>query len=361
MVDEKDAKGGYDDALDSRLKDILDHSEESKAAAADRADQPAEEEHSPDAAPERLDEAPDVDSEPATGLPDEDPEPLRDSGSTFKDSGNELGDFSFGLETSQSVPVDRRRYPSRLPLTLVLLLAAVALGIYFGFFRKEQSPGPVVVVETTSEPQPEAKIKAPEPPFELPSLLDSDAALRRMVGQLSLNPDFIKWALSENLIRRFVAAVENVANGVSPVSHLEPIEVEGAFEAFQIGDHFFMNPQSYARYDGIAAAIGSIDARGAASLYSSFKPLLDEVYQDLGYPGGDFSDLLQRAMSRLASTPVIPGQIRLEQKMLSYEFADAGVESLHLAQKQLLRTGPTNQRVILAKIREIAREIGISI
>ena len=362
MVDEKDVERDYEEQLESRLQEMFGDSEESRTAAADQAgqtDQPAKADGSHDQVP---DEIPDeVPGEVLDELPDEVPAPLLDSGANLKGSGNELGDFDFGLESSESIPVDTRGDRSRLPVILVVLLLVVAVGIYFGFFRKEQGPAPIIVSETAPEPQPKAETKVAEPPFELPALIDSDAALRRMVGRLSSHPGFIRWALSENLIRRFVAAVENVANGVSPVGHLEPIKVEGAFETFQIGDHYFMNPQSYTRYDGIAGAIGSIDAGGAASLYSSFKPLLDEVYQDLGYPGGDFSDLLQRAMSRLASTPVITGQIQLEQNILSYEFADDGVEGLQLAQKQLLRTGPDNQRVILAKIREIAREIGISL
>jgi hypothetical protein len=246
-------------------------------------------------------------------------------------------------------------------LILFLVLVAIAAIVYLGFFGKKEAPDPVVVQEEAPEPQSKPEPQVAEPPFELPTLSESDAALRRMVGRMTSHPEFIRWALSENLIRRFVAAVENVANGVSPVSHMEQIQVEGNFEVFQIGDHFFINPQSYTRYNGIVGAIDSIDAKGAARLYFSFKPLLDEVYQDLGYPGGDFTDLLHRSMSRLVSTPVITGQVQLKPKLMSYEFANDEVENLQVAQKHLLRAGPDNQRVILAKIREIAREIGISL
>ena len=348
MVDEKDIEKDPEEELESRMQSMLDESQAAKSAQAAQEAQEAEEPKETPAFPEEqsLEDA---------------PKPYQEPVQSYKSAGNELGDFNFGLESSESVPVGTRGSRSPLPLILFLVLLAVAAGIYFGFFREGEMPAPVAVSEAAPEPKPKPAVKVPEPAFELPTLADSDAALRRMVGQLSSHPGFIRWAISDEVIRRFVAAVENVANGVSPVSHLEPIEVEGSFEVFQIGDHFFMNPQSYARYDGIAAAFDSIDARGAASLYSSFKPLLDEVYQSLGYPSGDFTDLLHKAMSRLASTPVITSQIQLEPNILSYEFADKDVENLEVAQKQLLRTGPENQRIILAKMRQIAREIGISL
>jgi hypothetical protein len=42
-----------------------------------------------------------------------------------------------------------------------------------------------------------------------------------------------------------------------------------------------------------------------------------------------------------------------------YGFADPKLESLTAAEKQLLRTGPGNTRVVQAKLREIARALGL--
>jgi hypothetical protein len=294
---------------------------------------------------------------------DESPAQTVEAGDSWKGSGNELGDLNLGLESFETIATENRPDGSRLPMVLVLLLAIGALGIYFGFFRGRESPEPIPVAESVPEPELQLKsaVQAPKPAFALPSLAASDDVLRRMVGQLTSHPEFIRWTLSENLLRRFAAAVENIANGASPTSHFKQIQVEGVFEAIQVGERRFINPQSYSRYNGIAVVVDSIDVRGAASVYSSFKPLLDEVYQDLGYPGGDFNELLRRAIAKLVSTPVITGQIDLVQKVSSYEFADPEVEGLLAVQKHLLRAGPDNQRIIVGKLRSIARELGISI
>ncbi len=332
MADERDSDSGVGEQLEPLLNEGESASEESTRA--------------------QLENASDDSSEQPT-----------DEGDRWTGSSNELGDLNLGLASFESIATESRPDRSRSSLLLVLLLALAALGLYFGFFRNRQAPEPVRLAEPAPElrPQAESQAKAPEPAFKLPSLAASDAVLRQMVGQLSSHPEFIRWTLSENLLRRFAAAVENVASGVSPTSHLEPIQIDGVFEAIQIGERSFIDPQSYSRYNGIAAVIHSIDARGAASLYASFKPLLDEAYRDLGYPGGNFDHVLRRAMAKLVSTPVITGQIDLVQKVSSYEFADPDVESLLAVQKHLLRAGPDNHRIILGKIRELARELGYSI
>ena len=61
----------------------------------------------------------------------------------------------------------------------------------------------------------------------------------------------------------------------------------------------------------------------------------------------------------LLSTPAIDGSERLKQKGIGYGYADDRLESLTPAQKQLLRMGPRNARVIKAKLRDIAIALGI--
>ena len=45
---------------------------------------------------------------------------------------------------------------------------------------------------------------------------------------------------------------------------------------------------------------------------------------------------------------------------VSYTYEDARLESLSAAQKQLLRMGPRNVRLVQAKLREIAPYLGIA-
>ena len=49
----------------------------------------------------------------------------------------------------------------------------------------------------------------------------------------------------------------------------------------------------------------------------------------------------------------------LASKSVAYEFADPRLQSLSSAQRQFLRMGPRNVRLIQAKLREIAPLMGI--
>jgi hypothetical protein len=119
------------------------------------------------------------------------------------------------------------------------------------------------------------------------------------------------------------------------------------------------DPATYARYDAVVRVALSLDATAAARLYRAVDPLVQEAYNELGYPGVDFDDTLVRAMSELLEAPVVDGPIRLEQKVLSYAMTDAVLEGLSAAQKQLLRMGPKGVQAVHDKIRELAAALGI--
>jgi hypothetical protein len=56
---------------------------------------------------------------------------------------------------------------------------------------------------------------------------------------------------------------------------------------------------------------------------------------------------------------VVEGEVRLNADRVSYRFADPALESLAAAQRQFLRMGPRNVRIVQAKLREIAGYLAI--
>ena len=60
--------------------------------------------------------------------------------------------------------------------------------------------------------------------------------------------------------------------------------------------------------------------------------------------------------------PVVEQDIRVEMKGegIGYEYADARLEDLNGAQKQLLRMGPKNVRLIQAQLRQFATAAHLS-
>jgi DUF3014 family protein len=106
--------------------------------------------------------------------------------------------------------------------------------------------------------------------------------------------------------------------------------------------------------------VSAIDAQGAARLYATLKPRIEEAYRELGEPEPSFDRTLERALLALIETPVNADSARVTlHGGTGYAFADDRLESLSPAQKLLLRMGPRNAKAIQVKLREIALVLGV--
>ena len=169
----------------------------------------------------------------------------------------------------------------------------------------------------------------------------------------------LAWLATDKLIRNFAVVIVNIGEGHTPVTHLRALALDAPFTASADSGPGVITSASYRRYDPYADAFSSLDARGAARLYATVKPRTQDAYRDLGYPQGDVDDALKKAVVELLETPVIDGPIAVRRTSVSYTYEDARLESLSAAQKQLLRMGPRNVRLVQAKLREMAPYLGI--
>ena len=251
-----------------------------------------------------------------------------------------------------------------LAIAIFAVLAVAAAVYYFVFMKKPAapaaSPGPPAEAVAPAGAEKTAA-GGPGEPLAFPSVAlgESDAAVREFAVALSTNPEFAKWLLTKDLVRKFVVAVDNVANGLSPKPHIDFFSPSGPFRVVRTKEGTLVDEASYSRYDPVTGVVLSLDAAAAARLYRAVKPLLQEAYRDLGYPGVDFEDTLVRAMAELLGTPVAEGPVVLEKKILSYAMTDEKLEGLSPAQKQLLRMGPKGVRAVQGKIRELAAALGV--
>lgn len=270
----------------------------------------------------------------------------------------ELRDFSMEPEKPGGDRGPTPKWPF-LVLAAVLLLALVAFLLFRrGPAEEPESSRPESVAEE-ERPEPEtAELETP-PEVDLPPLDQSDEWMREVVAQLSAYPKLARWLLVDDLVRRFAVVVDNVAEGVSPRTHLPFLLPERPFKTREVGGRLVVDSRGYRRYDDLAAVAESLDVRGTAELYRSVKPLIQSAYEELGYPGRDFDDTLARAIRRLLETPVLEGDIALVPKVASFAFADPELEGLSAAQKHFLRMGPGNLRRLQAAARQVAGAIGI--
>lgn len=239
----------------------------------------------------------------------------------------------------------------------VLGLLAVAAVLYFfvlrdGGDKAADLQNEVTTGETTPAPESAEKIagEAPEP-IDVP-LDGSDAVLREMASSLSQNPRLAQWLVTGELVRKFVAAVDNVANGQTPRRQVDFFKPEGSFQVVERNGIPYVDPEGFSRYDPVAEVFASLDTDGGVVLYHRMELLIQEAYSDLGYPGQNFHATLLRAVDQLLDVPVEEGAVGLERKLLSYVFTDPRLETLSEAQKHLFRMGPDNVRRIQAKLRE---------
>jgi len=244
----------------------------------------------------------------------------------------------------------------------IILLLAVAAGIYYLISHNAEKPVEDKPLQVSSPPATGSTAATPSlEALNLPSLeLDkSDEILRRLIQDISSHPGLSAWMKKGDIVRKFVAAVDNVANGLSPKSQVDFFAPKGEFRAVKREGGLVIVQASYDRYSPVADVFISLDAKGSARLYNALKPIFRQAYAELGYPDADFHDTLTQAVVEMLSTPVVEGRILLEKKVASYAYLDETLEGLSQAQKQFLRMGPDNVQIIQTKLRELAVACGI--
>jgi hypothetical protein len=270
----------------------------------------------------------------------------------------DLPDYEL-LRTEELAAVERRRVNPAVWIAAVLFLVAAAVAVYVVYGRRStpaasvQSP-PVARTESPAKPlggQAEA--------ISVPPLGESDPVVRELVRRITSHPAALSWLATNGLIRNFTVVVANVVEGITPSAHLKALRPATAFQTVERNGQLFIDSRSYERYNSIAAAVASIDPAGAARVYATLKPRVEEAYAELGARPAAFDRALEQAIVALLQVPAIDGPIRVEPKGIGYRFADPALERLSGAQKHLLRTGPRNVRMIQSALRQLALALGI--
>ncbi len=246
---------------------------------------------------------------------------------------------------------------------LFLVLIALAVAIYY-FFILDRGAEQLTAEKIVEQAAPSAsgeEGKASETeeiePLQV-DLSESDPVIRELIKGITSNPQLANWANTKDLVLKFVAGVDNIANGQSPRAQVDFFTLSEGFHVVERSGRTYLDPASYDRYSTVAEAFDSLDTEGTARLYKQLRPVIQEAYKDLGYPDTDFQDTLIRAIVELLKVPVVK-DILLEKKIISYAMVDAELEGLSQAQKHLLRMGPENILRIQSKLRELAQPLGI--
>ena len=246
-------------------------------------------------------------------------------------------------------------------VAVAVLLAAAAIAAYIVLRGGSTTPTREAQVGGGAAPRstPARPLGGVPEALDVPPLSDTDPLVRSLVAGLSSHPRVADWLATNGLIRNFAVVVINIAEGSTPAVHLRVFRPSTPLAVVQHADGLYIDPRSYSRYDGVAAAVASIDAARATRIYATLKPRIEEAHRELGAPDGTFDRSLEKAIVTLLSTPALDESVRVEPRGAGYGFADPRLERLTAAQKQLLRMGPANARLVQGSLRTIALELGI--
>ena len=249
--------------------------------------------------------------------------------------------------------MDRR---PQLLIAAAAVVAAVGAGYYYWETRgSPEAPAPVQAPGASG-----AHVEHPLAPVSgvpLPPLADSDGALGAAIASLVHASTLPELFYPDRLARRWVATIDNLpreqvameVRAMRPPGG--PLATRGEDEALAIA------PDNSARYARYMALLAVVDVGQAAALYRRFYPLLQEAYEELGYPGHYFNDRVVAVIDHLLATPDVPEPIRLVHPSVMYRFADPKLESLSAGQKALLRIGHENAAEVKKKLRALRAEI----
>ncbi len=266
----------------------------------------------------------------------------------------------------------QRRKPIGMIVFLLILLLIIVGGAWL-YWRSTQTIETEKGIETYELPVPSAiKLdEASEPgllsdieikkdieqaeteemaPTPLPSLKESDEFIYDKLTELS--PELAKLLKTDRQIPKIILIINDFSQGQRLHKHMRWLNLDEPFIAKEDPQGLYLPSKSYQRYNAFAEAIDSINVHDFLALYQKIRPLCQEVFAQFGYPDNyRLEDLIKKAGAEILSAPVVETRIALVKPSVLYQFADKDLEALSPVQKQMLRMGPQNTRIIQNKLR----------
>lgn len=272
------------------------------------------------------------------------------------------------------------------PVVVIVFIIAIILasvGYFYFSSQKSESVTPIIEPTVIVEPQPEVveaveelspEVEevvdvveeeviepAPEPEVILPMLDESDHWFSGKLADLTWRKELIKLMITDDMIRRFVVFTDNFSQGTLAYEHAPVISPTSKFSAIEIKDgaepRWQWDEGATRRFSLYVDLLRSLDSDILIQWYVELKPLIDQAYQELGYPDDDFTDVLHQAISKVLDMEIPKDTPELERPSVMYRYKDQSLESLDDAEKLLLRLGKDNLLVIKSVMLEINEKL----
>jgi hypothetical protein len=227
------------------------------------------------------------------------------------------------IDTPQPAPVERVR-PAAAPVAADPVPAQPAAELIN------------VPVAPVAQPEPE------EPSEPLPSLNSSDPFVIARLASMEMGASLLRVLAPEDLIRKVVVFVSNVAEGELPLLEYPLQRIDSEFVATEIDTNLFeMSPMTHRRFGSMVDLLVALDPQQAVSVYRALRPLFQEAYAEIGYQGS-FDAVLIQAIDQIMNAPTETGPFQLIKPSVMFLYAESRIEDMTPVQKQLLRLGQEN-------------------
>jgi Protein of unknown function (DUF3014) len=268
---------------------------------------------------------------------------------------------------------------SQIALGLVIAVALMAVVALIWWQLRAPAPATDLPVATSAESSTAAapaassavtaattEVPTPEP--QAAAVPIAPQGIRQALTELLGDKAVTSMLQLDDFPRRFAATVDNLGRSQAP-SMLWPIQpMGGRFTVIEREGGTVVSPDNALRYAPFVLLVEHIDSAAAADVYIRLLPLVQQAYEDLGFPRSRFHARLLAVIDELLATPEVPEQIRVNltqvqgpipsvRPWVRYEFADASLQSSSAGQKIMLRVGAVNQRRLKAKLSELRSEL----
>src|SRR6266550_2113418 len=187
----------------------------------------------------------------------------------------------------------------------------------------------------------------------LPAPGESDAIVREALSGVPGAAAFERFFYPQDIVRRFVATVDNLPRKSVAAQVMVVKPVPGAFLAAGADEKLTIDRDNAARYTPYVRIVQAVDTKMLVALYVRFYPWFQQAYQELGYPSGYFNDRLIAVIDNVLATPETSTPVALVQPHVLYLYANPDLETLSAGQKMMLRMGSENASHIRIKLREL--------
>jgi hypothetical protein len=266
----------------------------------------------------------------------------------------------------------------RVNQSLVLLIMAGAIAAGLTLWRMGLQQGPVTEAPSAWVPEPAAitdkEVTAPSEssvrhPVETPWTARLTAGdVGRVLIDLVGAKRVATFLQVDEFPRRLVATIDNLGRSHAPAMLWPVHPTANRFTVDQLDGAPIIGADNGSRYTPLVLLVEEVDPIRVVGLYIRMYPMLQEAYEELGYPDRYFNDRLIDVIDVLLATPDVGYPVKLQltdvkgpitplRPWVRYEFADPDLESLSAGQKILVRVGPVNQRRLKAKLAEFKQEL----